>query len=160
MIHIRYGNVDDSRAFLALMKVAFAQHRGKIQPESSVFRETVDTIRTKLEKQTLLLAYDPTAGEKPVGCVVCYPREGQFYLGRLAVDPTHRGRGIAKLLVQRVEDEATRLGYQSIFLEVRIALKGNIAFFENCGYKITTSHAHEGFDMPTFYRLEKQLELP
>lgn len=157
MITIRRGADDDCAAFLDLLFAAFAEHRGKILPESSVFRETIDSLRAKLQSQTLLLAYRDSKLACPIGGVICEPKNERLYLGRLAVHPKHRGDGVAQLLIQRVEDGALRRGYGSVFLEVRIALMQNIALFERYGYEIKSSHAHDGFDHPTYYRMEKQI---
>ncbi len=156
-IRICHGKPDDCQSTLELLNAAFAQHRGKIQPESSVFRESVDSLRLRLDTQALLLAYVGNTAAKPVGCVFCKPQADSLYFGRLAVHPDFRGSGIAQTLIQQVEKEAMLLDYARVTLEVRIILKHNVAFFESAGYLIKSSHAHDGFEQPTFYTMAKDL---
>ena len=163
MISIDYGTTDHAAVVLDFLYAAFAEHRGNIVPESSVFRQTVDSLRTTIENQTLLLAYHEQEPTKPVGCVLYVPKERGvpqeqgLYFGRLAVHPEYRGHNVAQQLIARVEADALSLNYSMVFLEVRIALTKNIALFERCGYQIASSHAHEGFEEDTYYQMIKRL---
>jgi ribosomal protein S18 acetylase RimI-like enzyme len=85
------------------------------------------------------------------------PVEGDLYLGRLAVVPSARGRGIARRLVQGVEDEAARRGLTGVRLGVRIVLTENQRLFAALGYVETSREAHPGFDHPTSITMRKSL---
>lgn len=165
MIAIRDGTVHDCPALLNVLCQAFAQQRGNIDPESGVFSETVESLSERLQKETLRVAIDQTAAVKkqtaadnaPIGCIFFHPEENGLYFGRLAVHPEYRGKGIARALIQQVENEAAQSGYESVILNVRISLRENIAFFESLGYEITSSQAHKGYATPTYYVMEKSI---
>ena len=90
------------------------------------------SIRTRLlhdlsqNKQALnYIAYDTNI---PVGLVNCFLSYSTFYaapllnIHDLVVLPSHRGKGISKLLLKTVEDKAVELGCCKLTLEV---LEGN-----------------------------------
>jgi GNAT superfamily N-acetyltransferase len=82
----------------------------------------------------------------------------EVYLGRLAVLPAWRGKGIARSLIGFVEDEARRHGAQTLSLGVRIALPAHHELFAACGFRETSRNAHPGFSEPTSIRMEKPLK--
>ena len=145
----------EAPALLDLMRRAFASHRGRIVPESSVFRETVEVVARQLEEGGGFIA---VAGSVLVSCVIAEAKEGGAYLGRLAVDPAYRRRGIARRLVAAAEDYAYRRGLDRVELNVRIALPDNIALFAALGYRETGRGTHPGFAEPTYLVMEKALE--
>ena len=93
----------------------------------------------------------------PVGCVLYEPLETALYLGRLAVVPAVRGRGIGGLLVAFVEQEAIAAGLPRITLGVRLQLPQNTAFYTKLGYTISGYGSHPGFAEPTYMTMEKRL---
>jgi predicted N-acetyltransferase YhbS len=152
---IRRAAPDDAPVILALILAAFEPYRGKLQPESSALRETADSVRQALAANEGLAAW---TGGRVVGSVIVEAREGRgVYLGRLAVDPAHRGRGIAASLVGAAEAWARSTGRFQVELNVRIALPDNIRLFERLGYRETARKAHPGFAQPTYLVMEKSL---
>ncbi len=89
--------------------------------------------------------------------VMIKPVDRDLYFGRLAVTPWARGRGIARRLVEAVEDEACRRGLAGVRLGVRIVLTENQRFFSSLGYVETSREAHPGFDHPTSITMRKAL---
>jgi ribosomal protein S18 acetylase RimI-like enzyme len=79
------------------------------------------------------------------------------YLGRLAVLPAFRGRGLGARLVSGVEALAAAAGRDRVRLGVRLALPRNRAFFEALGYREVALDAHAGMTEPTFAWLEKRI---
>ena len=71
-------------------------------------------------------------------------------LGRLAVLPAFRRRGLAVRLVAAVESLAAGNGRRQVRLGVRLALPENRAFFEQLGYRQTGLDSHAGSTVPTF----------
>lgn len=53
------------------------------------------------------------------------------WLASLYVPPSHRGRGLGRALVQAAIDEATRLGFRSLYLYT----PGQEAFYSTLGWK-------------------------
>jgi ribosomal protein S18 acetylase RimI-like enzyme len=154
MIVIREGSKEDCPAVLSLMLAAFAQYRDWLEPESGVFRETAVTLQTKLQNETLLLAYDQ---DQLVGCLFYKPKGCGLYFGRLSVLPAYQGRGIARQLILAVEHIAHSRSCDFVTLSVRIVLEENIRFFASLGYEIVDTGTHDGYVEPTYYKLKKYL---
>jgi ribosomal protein S18 acetylase RimI-like enzyme len=154
-IKIRTAVAAEAGIVLGVMRRAFGEYRGRLEPESSVFAETVPAIAVKLAGGGGFLAEQ--AG-RAVGCVIVEDLGDRAYLGRLAVDPALRGRGLGRRLAVAAEGFARRRGRPAIELNVRIALAGNIALFESLGYRETERRAHPGWPEPTYVVMEKMLE--
>jgi ribosomal protein S18 acetylase RimI-like enzyme len=153
-ITIRAARESDLPAALEVIRTAFAEHDGLLDPPSSVTRETLDRFRARIGAGRLFVA---EAGGQIVGCVLCRPEEGCLYFGRLAVLPAWRGRGIARKLVERVEAEARAQGLARVQLGVRTALPRLRASYERMGYRVVSEHAHEGYSAPTYVIMEKDV---
>jgi ribosomal protein S18 acetylase RimI-like enzyme len=154
-IVIRHAAPAEAGVLLDVMRRAFAEYRGVLQPESSVFVETESLIAEKLAGGGGFLALESGV---PVGCIIAEEKDRRGYLGRLAVDPNLRRRGLARRLMLAGEGFARRQGLKIAEVQVRIALSGNIALFGSLGYRETGRRAHPGFAEPTYLVMEKSLE--
>ena len=72
------------------------------------------------------------------GSALWAEQDGGLYLGRLAVAPAWRGRGIAKALVAAAEAAARAMGLPRIHLSTRLVLLDNRRLFAACGFVETT----------------------
>lgn len=145
---------DDLAEIVALIHRAFGEYQGVLKPESGALSETVETLRTRLEKNRLFLAEDDG---KLSGAVFATRKGDAVYLDRLAVDPEVRCRGIARRLIEAVEAHAREAGAARVTLGVRLALQHNIDYFRRWGFVETGRKAHDGFDEPTSMDMEKRL---
>src|SRR6185295_7161342 len=66
-----------------------------IDPPSSMLKETAADVAARLELETCFIAL---ADGRLIGSVFCAPRGDALYIGRLAVLPDWRGRGVASAL--------------------------------------------------------------
>src|SRR5688572_15197248 len=121
-ITLRPAVVNDAVLLLDTIVQAFESYRGKFDPPSGVFTETIDSIRGKLE---IGGGYIAIINGDVAGCVLYEPQADHMYLGRLAVLPAFRGNGVARVLVEAVEHRARELNLPAVQLGVRLALKGN-----------------------------------
>jgi GNAT superfamily N-acetyltransferase len=81
----------------------------------------------------VVLAYD---GETPVGCASMKRHEdGRYEVKRVFVVPVHRRLGVARLLVERLEDEARAQGIGELILETADTLVGAQALYRSLGYR-------------------------
>ena len=146
----------DTQQVLALILDGFEEYRDVLNPPSGAHRETAETIRKKLIKGGGFIAY---MGDQAVGCVLYEPEADALYLGRLAVLPDYRKQGVARVLVEVIENRARELNLPKVTLGVRMQLPGNRAFFEHLGYQVVVYDSHDGYSQPTFMTLEKAIPL-
>jgi predicted N-acetyltransferase YhbS len=152
---LRAATTADAVALATTIAAAFEEYRGKLQPESGAFRETADAIAAELKRDSGAIVAERNG--TVVGCVVLKLMDGDLYFGRLAVLPSERGHGIARKLVEAVEDEARRRELAGVRLGVRVVLTENQRFFTSLGYVEYSREAHEGFDYPTSINMRKAL---
>jgi predicted N-acetyltransferase YhbS len=122
-----------------------------IDPPSSMLKESLDHFAERFRSDTIFVAQD---GTRLIGSVFCTPEEGALYIGRLAVAPAWRRRGVAGTLVEAAKNEARRRGAARITLGARIALLGNVALFRRHGFVVVRETCHPGFTTPTSYDME------
>jgi GNAT superfamily N-acetyltransferase len=137
-----------------LIRAAFEEYRGRLEPESGALGETAETIAATFADHVVIVA---EAGGRLVGCVLATRRGEDLYLGRFAVHPDFRRHGIASRLLAETERHARATGATALALGVRIALPGNFRYFAARGFREIGREAHPGFDRPTSILMEKSL---
>lgn len=137
-----------------IVREAFATLSADVDPLPSALRETAGSVAAQLAEGGGMVA--EIAG-RVVGAVIWREDAGSLYVGRLAVPPAWRERGIARALLTAAEAEARRRGLSGLHLGTRLALEDNRRLFQGQGFVETTLHAHEGFSAPTWVRMEKRL---
>ena len=140
---------------LGVIRAAYAEYDGRLTPPSGAHDETIDTLAAKLRSGEGALAWQ---GNNAAGSVLFEPRDQSLYLGRLAVPPAYRRRGIGALLVAYVEQQAIARGLKQITLGVRLQLPENTAFYTKLGYDVISYGSHPGFTEPTYMNMAKQLQ--
>jgi GNAT superfamily N-acetyltransferase len=145
--------VADAPGVLAVIHAAFRAQPVPTNPPSGALRETVESIAAGI-------AAGGGAGIEAGGhwvAVVLWAEEGAdaLHLGRLAVLPAWRRRGLARALVAATEEEARRRGRARLTLGVRLALEGNRRLFAACGFAQVGTTCHPGFAQPTSALMEK-----
>ena len=89
-----------------------------------------------------------------VGVLVQYEAEAGFYIDTVAALPELQGTGVGRALLLFAESEASRRGYQSIYLCTNVKMTENQAFYPKIGYVEYERKFDQGYDR-IFYR--KQL---
>jgi GNAT superfamily N-acetyltransferase len=153
---LREAAPSDGEVIYQVTKGAYEEYRGVLDPPSGVDREALESVQDLLRRGGAILALmDGTA----VGAVRYERRDGgSLYVGRLAVLPSHRRRGIGRALMAAVEEKARRAGLTRITLGVRIQLPQNRAFYDSIGYRADGRGSHSGYDRPTWFHMSKMLE--
>lgn len=154
MTHLQPVNDSTCADLWQVIQTAFEEYRGKLDPPSGVFKETVADIQHKVREGGGFLAF---VESEIAGGVVYEPRDGYLYLGRLAVLPNFRGQGISRALVEAVEQAARQLNLPRVRVGVRIVLPDNVAMFERLGYEIVSYDIHPGYTEPTYISMDKNV---
>ncbi len=135
---------------LALIRQSFATMDGLIDPPSSIHTLTLaDLTAVPSELWTL--------GHPIVACVILTPKPPRLYIGKLAVAEIHRGRGLARTLIDHAETRARALQLTHLELQTRIELVGNQAAFAAMGFVETDRTAHKGYDRPTAITYQRKI---
>lgn len=142
----------EAAAVIAVIGAAFADVR--VDPPLSALRETAASIAEQLAASGGSGAW---SGDRLVGLVLWSERADGLYLGRLAVLPGWRRRGIAHALIEVSETEARRRGLPRLHLGTRLMLVDNRRLFAGCGFVEIATHAHPGYEHPTWVEMEKRL---
>jgi N-acetylglutamate synthase-like GNAT family acetyltransferase len=153
-VTIRPARREECAAIVALIHDCFGVYRGKLVPESSALKDTIEKIEAFFPDQFVAVAEQ---GGRIVGCITAREKPGHVYLGRLTVAPAQRRSGIAAALIGSVEDFARQRSVREVRLEVRIVLTSNQRLFAALGFREIAQHAHPGFDHPTYLEMAKTL---
>lgn len=140
----RLTGPEEAGQVLALIREAFAQMEGRIDPPSSARHLTAEGLLAQNEAGEVWVA-----GHPPVASVVLTPRAGALYIGKLAVDAGARRKGHARALIDLAAARARALGLPVLELQTRIELAENHLAFRALGFVETGRTAHPGYDRPT-----------
>jgi GNAT superfamily N-acetyltransferase len=117
-----------------LTLAAYDEYRGVLVPESGVFAQDLDDVRADMAAGGAIIVW---LGSRPVGCGrYAIPADrSHLYVGRLAVLPSARGKGIASRMLAWCEGHAAALGLPEVQLGVRLQLPRNLTLYERLGYE-------------------------
>jgi GNAT superfamily N-acetyltransferase len=74
------------------------------------------------------------SGGKITGVLVLAVTEEGFLLENVAVDASHRGKGLGRALIEFAEAEARRKGFESMYLYTHEKMTENRALYAKIGY--------------------------
>ncbi|WP_158630071.1 GNAT family N-acetyltransferase [Cohnella sp. AR92] len=158
VIEIREAAPGDAEVIHSLMMEAFEEFR-KAVPPSSALNETAEGIREALEsgKESAAILYE----DNLPSAMIRYKLDGDaIYFFRLSVVPARRKRGLARMLVEWIEQKGRSKGMSRSTCMVRQTVHRNLVMYENMGYEVT---GQELFVRPegsvTSLKLEKYIGL-
>ena len=135
-----------------LLNECFAYMDGRIDPPSSLTRMTPEILREKAGDETLVVVY---SDEDLVACGFLRETDQTIYIGKLAVKPSHRKRGILRSIVRIAEGLARDKRKAALELEARIELVENHRTFSALGFVKTGESRHAGYDRATSVTMTK-----
>jgi ribosomal protein S18 acetylase RimI-like enzyme len=138
-IRLRLATPDDAPLMHAVMQRAFAEYLGVLRVPSSAHAETIDDVRRALVAGGGVLAW---FDEVCAGSARFALEPEVLYVGRVAVVPELRRRGVASQLMRFIEAHAPSLGRDSISLKARAALPSNVQLYRSLGYEILADRPH------------------
>lgn len=146
---------DRYEELLALILKSFAYMDGRIDPPSSAHTLSPDSLRRKSKEEIGFVVAD---GQDLLGCMFLKPEPDSLYIGKLAIDPVHQGKGLGRRLLAAAEATARDLCLPALRLQTRIELTENHAAFATWGFVETSRYAHPGFTRPTSIEMRKDLQ--
>ena len=154
---IRVVLVDASHAelVLRLAVAAFEEFRHTLAPPPGILAETIEDVAAYFEQGGAVIAWD---GETAVGSARFHPEADHLYIGRVAVPPEFRRRGIASEIMRFLEAQAVSLSLPETRVEVRMALPSNIALYESLGYLPISYQPHPRVPTAMTVKLAKRLD--
>jgi ribosomal protein S18 acetylase RimI-like enzyme len=151
---LREATEVDAETVASILRAAFEEYRGRLDPPSSAHAETADTVREKMKSAGVILAF--ADDDEAAGCIFCQPGEGYLYFSRLAVLPAYRRQGLGRVLIEQIEERARAMRLPRVRLGVRIVLDRQRAYYERLGYHVAESASHPGYTEPTYVFMEKE----
>lgn len=83
------------------------------------------------------------AGGNLLGTIGLYPLDAEtIELRKMYFAPSLRGRGVGKLMLERMIEKARALGFKRIYLETASILKEAVGLYEKYGFQPTTEGIH------------------
>lgn len=132
-MEIKLAKLEDVSIIHDVMKDAFKQYKDEVPP-SSALDETFQSISASLQSgDQALISY---LKGKPVGMVRFRIEDNQLYFYRLSVISEKQGQGIAKKIIQSLEEYAKSKGNTIMFCMVRLSVGKNIRLYHSMGYSI------------------------
>jgi ribosomal protein S18 acetylase RimI-like enzyme len=138
------ATVEDAPLVHQIMREAFAEYLGVLQPPSGAHSETVSDVEQAIRRAGAVLVWD---GPIAVASARFALGPDHLYVGRVAVLPLFRRRGIASAIMAWMEELARRSSRDRVQVAVRKSLPHNVALYQGLGYVTVDVHPHpKGFD--------------
>jgi N-acetylglutamate synthase-like GNAT family acetyltransferase len=125
---LRSATGADAGAVSELVDRAYGHYVDRIGMQPGPMTE--DYAEVIRDKRVTLAEHDGAI----VGLLVLDVDDEGFVLDNVAVDPSVRGTGLGRTLLERAEDEARRAGFDSIYLYTHEGMTENIDLYGRIGY--------------------------
>ncbi|WP_301110208.1 GNAT family N-acetyltransferase [Sporosarcina sp.] len=127
------ATVQDASVIHDMMIQAFLKYQNE-NPPSSALDETIQTVTEGLQngEQAFICCVE----DQPVGMVRFRIDENSIYFFRLSVIPERHGQGIAKRILNYLEDYAKQQKMHELLCKVRMDVPENIQLYQSIGYHV------------------------
>jgi len=138
LVRVRAATRADIPALASFINAAFA-----IETFLEGTRTNPEQLEAMMEAGTVLTAED--AEGRLLGSVYTEHRGNRAYMGMLAVDPAHQGKGLARLLLRACEERYRGLGCEAIYISVLNLRPELLRIYRRYGFAETgTEEFHTG----------------
>jgi ribosomal protein S18 acetylase RimI-like enzyme len=138
-VSVRLAEIDEAPVVREIMLLAYKEYEDTLPVTSGAHTETVEDVVADMEKGGAVLASEDG---RFVGSARFRPEDTHLYVGRLAVLPSHRRRGVATAIMRFIEDHARTIGRDAIRLGVRDSLPSNVGLYKALGYEVASIGEH------------------
>lgn len=138
-MRIAPARLEDAPLVLVIMQDAYAEYIGVLQPASGAHGETVADVERAMAAGGAVIAWE---GDVAVGTCRFEYRPDCLYVGRVAVLPDHRGRGVASEMMRHMEQIARDAGLSAVKVGVRMSLPRNLSLYRRLGYRLVDVQDH------------------
>jgi len=125
-----YTIVPYTEHYLNAVKALSDQNKDVLKPNTKMLYYIVARLFSKV-------SYVAIQNDVVIGFVVSFKNDNRIWLHQLAVDRAHRGKGIAKALIHKLEQASAGC---TIEFSVKEDNHAAIALYENLGYKKASLH--------------------
>lgn len=146
IMEILQADVTDAKEILELQKLAY-QTETELYNDFNIppLRQTLPEIVEQFKTYIFLKA---VSKDKVIGTVRAYEDAGVCHIGKLAVTPEMRNKGIGSALMEKIEKLYTSKRYE-LFVGSRSS--GNISLYQKLGYIIYKKSKYGCGDIEIFY---------
>lgn len=138
---IREGTADDVPSIVACVQAAYQHYIERIgKPPGPILDDYEAVVRDHHVHVAQSILKDDFAG-----LLVLIEKEADLLLDNIAVHPDFQGMKLGKLLMQKAEEEAQILGYDSIILYTHELMTENQMIYRKIGYLETHRVNEKGF---------------
>lgn len=123
----------DAPAVYEIMRTAFAEYVGKLDPPSGATIATLQDVQKNFQEGGAVLG---EVDGQAIASAQYRVRPDHLYIGRLAVLPEFRERGVASALLRYLEHLARLIERPQLRLGTRLSLPRNIALYRRQGFEI------------------------
>jgi GNAT superfamily N-acetyltransferase len=154
-IYIRRATANDAVSIASVMHTSFVEYEFVYTTEA--FAATTPTpvqVQHRMSEGPMWVALQD---DTVVGTVSVVPKSAALYIRGMAILPAARGQSIGTLLLEQVEDFASKHSYARLFLSTTPFLTRAIRLYERCGFRRSDKGPYELFGTPLF-TMEKMLK--
>ena len=138
-MNMRLATSADVAAIRAVAKRAYIKYLPRIgrvpAPMAADFLSHVQAGQT----------YVATSDDQVMGYLIAFPRDDDYFVENVAVDPARAGRGIGKALMMLAENHARDAGRDKVVLYTNARMHENFSFYAALGYRTTGMVVEAGF---------------
>lgn len=132
-MNIQIEKSTNAKVIHKIMMKAYEEYAHDAAP-SSALSETVSSIKEALlNGQEALIG---TIAGQPIACVRYKIHDNGLQFFRMSVLPTMQGLGIAKQLINELEQIARTASLNTIYCRVRVSVLRNLQLYQSKGYSI------------------------